>query len=160
MSATLRLIEAISVKYPNEDGTPASDYRIAKMLDISREAVSQYRRTGNQFGVKQACKAADLLGRDPMEVIAEVEKDRAKSDSDRDFWGGQLRRMGVAAAVGLCMVHTAFFSGNADASTLSSRSVVSTEIYITRLSRRVRQWARQLLQDLNSPIGLFAMSPA
>jgi transcriptional regulator with XRE-family HTH domain len=154
-NATNRYLDRLSEAFPWE-GRPATDYRISKMLGVSHGAVSRWRADGGGFDVKTCWKVAELLKIEPAEVIAAVEKDRAKNDSDRDFWGGQLRRMGVAAGVGLCIMHTALFSGDGHASTVSGRFAVSTEIYITRL----RAWLARLAGNLISPIGLLGAVPA
>lgn len=155
MNATQKYLDQVAAKHHG-----ASDYRIAQLMEESRQRISSYRTGATNFDNKAALKVAELLGIDPLQIIAEVEKDRAKSDSDRDFWGGQLRRMGVAAGLGLCIVHTALFSGNADAATVYARSVASTEIYIMRLSRRLGRWLRRLWAELDGPFGLLEMSPA
>lgn len=158
-NATNRYLDLLSQRYPWE-GRPATDYRLAKILGIAHTAVSRYRVHGGGFDNKTCLKVAELLGIEPLEVIAAIEKDRAKNDSDRDFWGGQLRRMGVAAGLGLCIVHTAFFSGDARASTLSERFEPSHGNIHYATFARLRRWLRRRLAHLDGPIGLFTPAAA
>lgn len=115
-----------------------SDYALAAELGIARQVVSNY-RTGRRHLDARACvKVADLLGVPALEVISAVEADRAKSAPDRDFWRGQLQRLG-AAAVLVCVAHMGAGAGEARASTLSVQGGAHAEIYIMRFRARLRR---------------------
>jgi len=73
----------------------ASDYAVAKRTGLTRSAISSYRR-GRTLMDDDACIAiADVLGIDPLKVIADQAAERAKTERSRAYW----RRIGGAAAV-------------------------------------------------------------
>ncbi|WP_322005247.1 helix-turn-helix domain-containing protein [Paraburkholderia tropica] len=78
-----------------------SDYALAKALGMTRAAVSKY-RTGYSMPDDLACaKIADLLGCDPMEVIAAINYQRAKNDEARALWEGIWGKVVGAIALSL-----------------------------------------------------------
>lgn len=63
-----------------------SDYALAKALGLTRASVSSY-RVGRTLPDDLACaRIADAIGCDPMEVIAAINYQRAKSDEARELW--------------------------------------------------------------------------
>lgn len=91
----------------------ASDYKLAQVLDLPTQRISDYRagsRTPDAYG---CARIAEALGLDPLEVIARVEAEAAKSERARSYWrsftGGVRRTMIVGGALWL----TASFSGGA-----------------------------------------------
>lgn len=75
-----------------------SDYAIAKLLNISTSRLSNYRRKRNAFDDEAAFKAAQLLGLDPMIVIAEANAERAHKEETRQFWRETYKRLTNTAA--------------------------------------------------------------
>lgn len=59
-----------------------SDYQCAKGLDISTQAVSKI-RNGGGVGNDLAWKIAEILNKEPAEIIAEVEAIRAEKAGDQ-----------------------------------------------------------------------------
>jgi predicted transcriptional regulator len=77
----------------------SSDYAVAKALEIDRATVSHYMK-GTRKADEYACfKIAECLGRDPAQVIAEVnaENDTKQGVYFRDF----LRRQSLPVLVAL-----------------------------------------------------------
>lgn len=70
----------------------ASDYRIAQLLGVTRGAVSNYRNGVTVPENPIAMRLADLCGLDPVEVVASVNLERAKSETDRELWEMILAR--------------------------------------------------------------------
>ncbi|MFX1803513.1 helix-turn-helix transcriptional regulator [Paraburkholderia sp. A1RO-5] len=65
-----------------------SDYAISKALSVTRAAVSKY-RCGRTLPDDLVCaRIADLIGCEPMEVIAAMHYQRANSDEERALWEG------------------------------------------------------------------------
>jgi len=101
-TATQALLEEVRKQM---DG--ATNYRIEKKLGISTQRLSDYAK-GTAHADAYACaKFAEVLERDPLEVIAQVEADAAKTEERRAFWAGfpsGLRRtalgVGFAAIAG------------------------------------------------------------
>lgn len=64
----------------------ASDYKLAQVLDIPRERLSDYRK-GKRVPDDYACmRLAMALHKDPLEVLAQVRAISEKSDERRAFW--------------------------------------------------------------------------
>lgn len=104
MTKTQELAEAARVKLGG-----VTDYSLAKTLEIPRARISEYVR-GEQNADTYACvRLAMVLGRDPLEVIAEVEAQTARTPTKRDFWSrfpSGLRR----TALGVVLSATYFGS--------------------------------------------------
>lgn len=81
MSQTQQLIEQVRAKL---DG--ATDYKIAQALDLPTQRLSDYVK-GRRSADNYACaRIAEVLERDPLEVIAQVEAEAARSEAKRDYW--------------------------------------------------------------------------
>lgn len=105
MSQTQQLIEQVRQKLDS-----ATDYKIAQVLDIPTGIVHYY-VTGERAADNYACaKIAEVLDRDPLEVIAQVEAEAARTEKKRAYWRSifsGLKR--TAHVVALCV--TLAFSG-------------------------------------------------
>lgn len=65
-----------------------SDYAIAKTLGVTRAAISKY-RCGRTLPDDLVCaRIADAIGCEPMEIIAAINYQRAKTDDARSLWEG------------------------------------------------------------------------
>lgn len=82
-----------------------SDYRLAKSLDISKQDVSAY-RASKKFPDEYACvRLAQAVGRDPLEIIKDVQLLAEKSDKRRAFWRS-FHTFGRRGTTGLLLVLT------------------------------------------------------
>lgn len=70
-----------------------SDYRLAKILGINPNAISNYRAGRSAPENPIAMRLAALCGLDPVEVVAWVNIERNKSEADREFWSLVLNRI-------------------------------------------------------------------
>lgn len=71
----------------------SSDYALAKELDIDRARIADFmsgKRTPDSYA---AVKIALCLGRDPAEIIAEIEADTVKNPQRKAFWVDFLQRV-------------------------------------------------------------------
>lgn len=76
-----------------------SDYATAKRLGITDSAISQWRnRPKSAPDPERAFALADLLGLDPVEVLAVCEAKRARDEDARKRW---IARAGKAIAAGM-----------------------------------------------------------
>lgn len=106
MTKTLKLLEQAAEKL----GT-ASDYNLAQKLGLPRQQISDYRKEQKQADAYAATKIAIALGRDPLEVIAEIETEAAASQQARDFWSrfpSGLRRTALGVALSAIFATSAF----------------------------------------------------
>lgn len=63
-----------------------SDYALAKALKTTTQAVSNY-RTGKTLMDDYHCiRVAQVLGIDPMEIIAAAQEEREKNEDKKAFW--------------------------------------------------------------------------
>lgn len=90
-----------------------SDYATAKALGVTRAAVSRYRLL-QSFPDELVCaKIADILGIEPIEVIAAAQFERSKDEHARALWesiwgkvAGAIVPSLIACAVGLSVAPT------------------------------------------------------
>jgi transcriptional regulator with XRE-family HTH domain len=75
-----------------------SDYRVAKELGLSRQAVSEYRNRVPTMDEGTALKVAQSLGIDPALILTDQAMERAKDDQARAAWADVLKRLGGVAA--------------------------------------------------------------
>ncbi|MBA9877442.1 MAG: DUF3693 domain-containing protein [Ralstonia sp.] len=90
MKTTLDFLEAVSRKLGG-----ASDYAIAKELQISRSAISKYRHGQAGFDDETALKVARLLDIDPAAVATAAHAERTKNPEVRQMWASLAERFAV-----------------------------------------------------------------
>lgn len=86
-----------------------SDYEFAKVLGVTRAAVSKYVNGKSTFDDAHAATIAGILDREPGEVAALCAAERSKDAKTRSMW---LRVAAVLAAIGLPPAHGAGFDHN------------------------------------------------
>lgn len=77
-----------------------TDYKLAQALEIHTGRVADYMNGKRAPDAYTCVRMALILGRDPAEVIAEVEADTEKNDKRRAFWADFLQRASKAAKLG------------------------------------------------------------
>lgn len=81
MTETQELLEQVREKMGG-----VTDYKIAQALDIPTGIVHYY-VSGERAADPYACtRFAEILGRDPLEVIAQVEAKAARTEKKRQYW--------------------------------------------------------------------------
>jgi transcriptional regulator with XRE-family HTH domain len=85
-----------------------TDYKLAQALGIDKRRISDYKAGCRQADTYAAAQIALAIGRDPLEVIAEIEAENAKTTAIREFWrsfsSGRLLNViavGLLAASGI-----------------------------------------------------------
>lgn len=63
-----------------------SDYAVAKILGISRSAISNYRNNDKNFDDEVARRVAALLGISPEIVVLDMHAERAQTEEMRALW--------------------------------------------------------------------------
>lgn len=71
-----------------------SDYRTAKLLEVTGSAISNIRKT-NTIGLKLAPKLADLIGINPAEIVAA--SDSVNHPENRQYWEKWVASVAVIA---------------------------------------------------------------
>lgn len=100
MTKTQELLEAARVSVGG-----VTDYKLAQTLEIPRQRMSSYVHGIEQADTYACVRLAIVLNKDPLEVIAEVEAESARTQTKRDFWSrfpSGLRR--TALGVGLSAI--------------------------------------------------------
>lgn len=87
-----------------EIGAVKNDADLSKKLGISRASVSEWRSGKSTPNDDQAVKLAELLGKDPGELLAECGAARAKTPETRRAWERIAARMAGATMAGLLAV--------------------------------------------------------
>ena len=72
-----------------------SDYQLAKFLGVTQAAISRYRKRKNVMDDYTALRVANALEKNPLEIIATANAERAREDTERKAWRGLLRRIAV-----------------------------------------------------------------
>jgi transcriptional regulator with XRE-family HTH domain len=122
---TNRYLDALSLAM---DG--ASDYRLAQVLGVNTSAISNYRNRGGGFDNKMAFKIAGLLNLDPLDVIVNIEWDRAKDAREKDFWANHASGKVAGIALGASILLASVFPENAHAfSGLESEKLLYVNIH-------------------------------
>lgn len=119
---------------------PATDYRLAKTLEISPTTISRCRRHGGTLNNQAVLKLAAFLGQDFKSVLALVELDRATTPKERDFWDRIAPRIlpplviGAVAAGGLGVSSPSHAYSNYDVQVIER--VIHYAKYVMRWLRR------------------------
>lgn len=92
MNTTLEILESAKKALGTE-----SDYAFGKKMGFSHQKVSNWRK-GTSFDDDAAEKIADVLGREPGEIMAISQASRAKDEKARSRW---LRVAALVAAAAL-----------------------------------------------------------
>lgn len=81
METTTSLIERL-----RDQTKTRSDYAVAKLMGVTPQAVSRWKKGDSTMDVTNGVKAAELLEMDPMQVIAWLELERGPLPKHTDMW--------------------------------------------------------------------------
>lgn len=93
-----------------DKGIAKNSADLARELGVSRSALSEWRAERNSPNDEQAVRLAELLGRDPGELLAECGAARAKTPETRRAWERIAARM-AASSITLCALIIPFGQG-------------------------------------------------
>lgn len=145
MSNTLKLIERI--RSTTETGT---DYAIAKALGMTQSNLIEIKKGKRWPSLKSQIRIAELLKIDLKDVVALINEDKAKTDTERAHWRAlcaeAVHSKFAAAVSGVIVAATLIWpSGDAGASTSS--------VYEPGMPyARLRRWIRRQIRGLAGPI--------
>jgi len=147
----------------------ATDYRLHKILAVSKTAVSNWRAGKGGFADSTAIRVAELLQIDAAELLAKLAAERAKTDGEKKLWLNAARRLQrTAAAFTIAVIAAAAAHTNsANASTHPSAGPahLATRYIMTNVRRETRGAAplaavtidRQLFADTSSRMRMRRM---
>jgi hypothetical protein len=70
-----------------------TNYRAAKELGMHPNVISTYKTRGGTMDEEAAVKVAEVLGIDPIIILADQAMERSKSEKARSAWAGVLGRL-------------------------------------------------------------------
>jgi len=73
-----------------------SDYALAKSLGVTRSAVSKLQKGDVAFSDDVALTVAEILGVEPIAVIAAANAERAKTPEQKARWVGLMEKFSVS----------------------------------------------------------------
>lgn len=129
-----------------------SDYALAKALGVPQAQVIHYRKGRRAFDAMMAVKVAELLGVEPINVIASAEHERARTDERKQFW----RRFAACFLLGAAVNLMAPAPAGASLHNRSSGASAASQEYAL-CARRRRAW-RDMIAQLLGSVKLFTIS--
>ncbi len=90
MASTLQYLDEAKRKLNVE-----SDYALSKRLGCTTSAISNYRAGRSRMDDVMAVKVAEILERNPLELLASLNLERAKDEDVRRVWQGILEIISV-----------------------------------------------------------------
>ena len=75
----------------------ASDYRVAQLLGVKPQTISNWKSGRSTMGDEVGVKAAEMLGLDPAKVLIDLHIERVKGDATSHVWKDIGRRLEMAA---------------------------------------------------------------
>lgn len=114
-----------------------SDGKAAKILGVSRSAVSLWRNEKGSMSLSHAEKLAENLGIDPDVVILDTYLDRAKSPDERAFFERILNRIharSLLSIAALCLFFAQFTIPEAYAT--DTTPVLTSEFVLCKIHER------------------------
>lgn len=85
MNTIMEMLDEIKTRY-----LLGSDYALAKKIGVRKQTVQKW-YLGQIPDIYGAARIAELLGKDPLKVIAQVEQLRSSDNEKSDFWGKYMR---------------------------------------------------------------------
>jgi transcriptional regulator with XRE-family HTH domain len=73
-----------------------SDYALAKALGVTQQAVSSYRSGNSKINDDVALSVAEILGINPLQVIAAANAERAKTPEAKARWSSVMEKFSVS----------------------------------------------------------------
>ena len=90
----------------------ASDYQIAKRLNLPRQSMPGIREGTRPLPLDVAYKLAIILELDPAQVVAELEAERERNPVRAEFWRSFLSRAALLVVTVACTLAWSFSNGH------------------------------------------------
>jgi hypothetical protein len=99
MKTTKEFLRELALRNPRDDGRPASDYGLAKLLDVTPTTIGKYQNHGGTFDDAVALRAAALLNEKPLYMLACMNHERTKNAETKKVWASVAVLVLVAIGV-------------------------------------------------------------
>ena len=134
----------------------SSDYALAKALNCQPSRVCNYRNGRSTPDDEAAIRLAEMAKIPPLEAIAKINAERARTAEMR-LWWEKIARGAAAACVMLAIAIAGAMPGNADATTVSShaqKQTLSPSIYYAQFFMEPVTWRQRKCVSLNQSVSL------
>lgn len=146
MHTSLQLIDLAKQRLAEKHGRPLpmTDYRLAKLMELSQQVVAGWRSGSRTIGTKFARKFAEACDLDPAYVLACIEQERERDPTVRQIWTTIAEHFdGKAAAFAMMSIGAALLAAgmiHASPENLAAFPLLGwSELYIMRTQmRRIR----------------------
>lgn len=143
---TLEILDAVKKSHGL-----TTDTELANLLECSTAQISQYRTKKRTMDDYTASRVADLLGLDPMALIAQANAEREKNEEKREYWKRKaecfLNRGAYACSIAVIALVTNFVTPSpAQAAPLTQSGNDVICIMLNRLIQRLVKIKRQLFR--------------
>lgn len=140
MTQTQQLIEQVRAKMEG-----ATDYKISQALDLPTQRLCDFVKGRREADSYTCARIAEILERDPLEIIAQVEAEAARTEKKRQYWrsffSGMKRKAHVVALSVTCgFLGSGWPDGNAEASLVSTSHNGRFRSRIAATGRNIRAW--------------------
>lgn len=137
-----------------------SDYQLAKLLGVSRQAVSHWQNGRHELDQTTAVQVAELLQVDPMQVMAELQCARASNTRERHVWERYRGRVHTATVAAVAVLAGISGGVTVKSDTIISQISALPGIHYAQLAAWLRQrlsrpfaWLRPWLNAFAAPCG-------
>ncbi len=86
MLTTMKLVRLVQQQYEAEKGTPCTEYRAAKEIEVSRGVLSNWKMRGSVMCAKTALFVASYCKLDPDYVLICLQAERTKGTAEGERW--------------------------------------------------------------------------
>lgn len=124
-------------------GTVKNDSDTARKMGLSRTTISKWRSGDRTPDDDEAVKLAELLQREPGELLAECGAARAKTPATRQAWERIAARMAISITLCACVIHP---SQSEAQSVTKARNLLFSEIRKRRKNNALAQRVRDMTE--------------
>lgn len=138
-----------------------TDYKLAKALELPNGYITLWRQ-GSRIPDAYACaRLAEVLGINPLELIAKVEAETEKNEARRTYWKKVAERMAAGAVAGFFVIALPGATGLCDIQNpviFRSRNTRSEKLMLACLAvvKQIRNWYVQGSRQANHRVGRHA----
>lgn len=145
MTNAQKYLDAVKAHYGG-----ISDYRAAKILEVTKYAVRRWRNGQDSFSPTTAKKVAEELGIDEEIVVIESQLDRCKTPEETAIWQRVLKRLSNGTAAAILLIIMSLAPTHSEAATPTQTALAPLQsgnvFYYVKL---LKAWFRGLLPQFS-----------